>query len=53
VPLYGSEGIPNTFVWIVAMVGACLEVEGVGYCTVVASKIFGGTFSLLVDGVGS
>jgi hypothetical protein len=35
------------------MVGACLEVEGVGCCTVVAGGILVGAFPLLVDRVGS
>ena len=51
-PSYGLGGVPNTFVWAVAMVGVHLEVRGVGCCTVVVGRILGGVFPLLVVGVG-
>jgi len=52
-PSYGSGGIPNAFVWGVAMVGACREVRGVGCCAVVGGGMLVGAFPLLVDRAGS
>jgi hypothetical protein len=52
-PSYGLGGIPNAFVWGVAMVGACREVRGIGCCTVVVGRMLVGMVPLLVDGAGS
>jgi hypothetical protein len=51
-PSYGLEGIPNAFVWAVAIVGACQEVGGIGCCTIVVGGILVGTFPLLVNRAG-